>query len=256
MAWLYQLILAFDLTSWSVFLDQLPLVSIILATYNEKENIDDMLDSILEHVREPVEIIVVDDDSPDGTWHIAQERNDPRVRVVRRVNTRGLASAINRGIIESRGDIIGWMDADMSMDPAYLPGMIEKLNEHDVVVGSRYVEGGADVRPKFRTITSYLVNRFANLILGWKISDFDSGFITIRRSVLNSVTLLPYGYGAYFIEFVYHCSRKGLKIHEHPYHFIDRVKGTSKSAPSAWAFLITGFEYGFRILVARLRKFD
>jgi dolichol-phosphate mannosyltransferase len=233
-----------------------PLVSIILATYNERENINDMITSILEHVREPLEIIVVDDDSPDGTWQLVEDLNDSRCRVVRRRNTRGLASAINRGIIESRGQIIGWLDADMSMNPSYLAGMIEELGQHHVVIGSRYVAGGQDVRPRFRTLASRLVNRFANLILTFKILDFDSGFVVLRRSVLDSVTLLPYGYGAYFIEFIYHCHRKGLSIHEYPYHFVDRVKGTSKSDPTMMSFLFTGIEYGFRILVTRLRRFD
>jgi dolichol-phosphate mannosyltransferase len=233
------------------------LVSIILATYNERENILDMIEGILEHVREPVEVIVVDDDSPDGTWKLVEDMNDPRARVVRRVGTRGLASAINRGIIESRGEVIGWMDADMSMDPSYLPGMIEHLDTHDVVIGSRYVEGGVDLRPRFRVITSGIVNRFANIILADReIHDYDSGFIVMRRSVLNSVTLMPFGYGAYFIEFIYHCRRKGLEIYEYPYEFVDREKGTSKSAPTMFNFLMTGLEYGFRIILTRLRKFD
>ena len=112
------------------------------------------------------------------------------------------------------------------------------------------------MRPRFRIVTSWLVNRFARLVLGQGIHDYDSGFIVIRRSVLDSVTFLPYGYGAYFIEFVYHCRKKGLSVHEHPYHFVDRVKGTSKSAPSALSFLLTGLEYGYRIIEARLRRFD
>jgi dolichol-phosphate mannosyltransferase len=131
------------------------------------------------------------------------------------------------------------------------------LDTHDVVIGSRYVEGGADVRPRFRVVTSALVNRFANVVLAdSEVHDYDSGFIVMRRSVLDKVTLLPYGYGAYFIEFIYHCRRKGLSVHEHPYHFVDRVKGTSKSAPTLFNFLMTGLEYGFRIIVTRLRRFD
>ncbi len=93
------------------------LVSIILATYNESENIRDMIAAILAQVPDPVEVIVVDDNSPDQTWRIASELNDPRIKVIRRVNTRGLASAINRGIIESQGDFIGWMDADLCHPP-------------------------------------------------------------------------------------------------------------------------------------------
>ena len=134
--------------------------------------------------------------------------------------------------IESRGDVIGWMDADMSMNPAYLRDMIPLLDEHDVVIGSRYVEGGADIRPQFRVVTSFLVNRFANLVLGKGIHDYDSGFIVMRRSVLDSVTLLPYGYGAYFIELIYHCKRKGLSVHEFTWEvmfFAEPVESVAKS---------------------------
>ena len=115
-----------------------PRVSIVLATYNERENILDTIQSIFEHVKDPVEIIVVDDDSIDNTWKLVENLNDPRVVLIRRVATRGLASAFNRGIIESRGEIVGWMDADMCMPPSMLPLMIDKLKEYDIVVGSRY----------------------------------------------------------------------------------------------------------------------
>src|ERR1700737_888765 len=123
-----------------------PRISIVLATFNERENILDTIASIFEHLGDQVEVIVVDDDSPDGTWHLAQDLNHPRVKVIRRVGTRGLASAFNRGILESRGEIVGWMDADMCMPPEMLPGMIALLDKHDVVVGSRYAPGGKDDR--------------------------------------------------------------------------------------------------------------
>ncbi len=103
-----------------------PRVSIVLATFNERENILDTIGSIFAHLGDQVEIIVVDDDSPDQTWHLAQDLNHPRVKVIRRVGTRGLASAFNRGILESRGEIVGWMDADMCMPPAMLPRMIAR----------------------------------------------------------------------------------------------------------------------------------
>ena len=104
-----------------------PRVSIVLATYNERENILDTIKSIFEHVKDPAEVIVVDDDSEDETWKLVESLSDPRVTLIRRVDTRGLASAFNRGIIESRGQIVGWMDADMCMPPSMLPDMIENL---------------------------------------------------------------------------------------------------------------------------------
>lgn len=232
------------------------LVSIILATYNERENIADTVENIFAEVPGPVEVIVVDDDSPDETWRLVAEMHDPRVVLIRRVDTRGLASAFNRGVIESRGDIVGWMDADMCMPPSLLPAMIAALEDHDVVIGSRYVAGGIDDRARLRVRASRLINGLAGLVLGYGIRDYDSGFVVLRREVFNKVSLIPTGYGAYFIEFVYACCRKGLRVKEIPYRFTDRNKGISKSAPSLWRFLVSGLGYVVRIFLARLRRFD
>ncbi len=232
------------------------LVSIILATYNESENIGDILLAILNALPDPVEIIVVDDDSPDQTWKLAKDFGDPRVKVIRRVNTRGLASAINRGIIESRGELIGWMDADMCHPPSLLPTMLEALKDCDVVIGSRYVEGGKDDRDPSRVLSSRLVNRLATLVLGEGIHDYDSGFILMHRHVLDSVSLTPSGYGAYFIEFIYACQRKGLKVIEIPYTFTERVKGVSKSNVNLFQFGLAGLGYITRILRTRFAHID
>jgi len=233
-----------------------PACSIILATYNERENILDTIASIFEHLGDDVEIIVVDDDSPDQTWQLVEALGDPRVVLIRRAATRGLASAFNRGIIESRGRVVGWMDADMCMPPALLPGMIDKLRTHDLCIGSRYADGGSDDRTKLRVICSKLINGFARLVLGYGIRDYDSGFVVLRRSVFDKVSVIPTGYGAYFMEFLYTCRRKGLTLHEMPYRFTDRARGTSKSAPNLAAFLWTGAGYVTRILAARLRRID
>lgn len=232
------------------------LVSIILATYNESENIGDMLQAILTSVPDPVEIIVVDDNSPDQTWKLAGDFNDPRVKVVRRMKTRGLASAINRGIIESRGDIIGWMDADMCHPPTLLPSMLEALKVSDIVIGSRYVEGGKDDRDPSRVLTSRLINGLARLILGHGVLDYDSGFILMHRYVLDSVSLNPTGYGAYFIEFIYACRRKGLKVTEIPYTFTERTKGVSKSNVNLVQFGLAGLGYVTRIIKTRFVHLD
>jgi dolichol-phosphate mannosyltransferase len=232
------------------------LISIILATYNEGENVVDIIPSIFASLADPVEIIVVDDDSPDQTWKIATEMNDQRVKVIRRVNTRGLASAINRGIIESQGEYVGWMDADMCHPPTLLPVMLETLNTCDVVIGSRYVDGGRDDRSPSRVLTSRLINFLARLILGCGILDFDSGFILMHRNVLDSVSLTPAGYGAYFIEFIYDCCRKGLKVVEIPYTFTERIKGVSKSNINVFQFGLAGLGYIFRILKTRFSRPD
>lgn len=233
-----------------------PMVSIILATYNERDNILDTIQSIFHHVNGSVEVIVVDDDSEDKTWQLVEEFSDPRVVLIRRVATRGLASAFNRGIIESRGKIVGWMDADMCMPPSLLPSMIDKLADHDIVIGSRYAPGGIDDRAPLRVISSRLINGLAGLVLGYGIRDYDSGFVVLRRSVFDKVSIIPTGYGAYFMEFLYTCRTKGLTVYEMPYVFKDRAKGVSKSAPSLYRFLKTGIQYVTRIFIARCRRID
>ncbi len=231
-------------------------VSIILATYNECENIRDMIAAIFTALPGSVEVIVVDDNSPDQTWKIAAEMGDPRVKVVRRVKARGLASAINRGLIESRGEIIGWMDADLCHPPALLPIMLEQLQSSDIAMGSRYVPGGKDERDPSRVWSSRLVNRMASLVLDYGIQDYDSGFILMHRHVLDAVSLNPSGYGAYFIEFIHACRRKGFKVVELPYTFTERARGVSKSNVNIIQFGLAGLGYLARILKTRFKKLD
>ncbi|MGE5223977.1 MAG: polyprenol monophosphomannose synthase [Omnitrophica WOR_2 bacterium] len=232
------------------------LVSIILATYNESENIKEMIAAILSYLPDPIEVIVVDDNSPDRTWQIAGDMDDRRVKVIRRTKARGLASAINRGIIESRGEFLGWMDADMCHPPELLPKMLARLGECDVVIGSRYAPGGKDERSASRVMTSRLINRLASLVLDYGIQDYDSGFILMRREVLDAVSMSPSGYGAYFIEFIYACCRKGLKVIEIPYTFTERTRGVSKSNVNLFQFGFAGLGYITRILKSRFTKID
>lgn len=232
------------------------LVSIVVITYNERENIATTIDGIIEHVPAPLEIIVIDDDSPDETWRLVEELGRPQIKLIRRVATRGLASAFMRGIIESRGDVVGWMDADMSMPPKLLPAMIDRLGDGDVALASRYVPGGKDDRSPARTLASLLVNRLATLVLNYGIRDYDSGFVVVRRTVFDKVCIIPTGHGAYFIEFIYTCCRKGLRVHEVPYVFRDRAIGTSKSFASLWGFARLGFGYLWRIFVTRFKRID
>jgi len=231
-------------------------VSIILATFNERETILDTIRTIFKHVPDPVEIIVVDDDSPDGTWQLVKNLHDDRVVLIRRHDTRGLASAFLRGIVESRGDIVAWLDADMSMPPELLPAMIDRLTTCDVVIGSRYTPGGSDLRHPVRVYASRLINGLASAVLGYGIRDYDSGFVVLRRSVFDRVLPLPTGYGEYFIEFIYTCCRKGLRVCEVPYTFADRAQGLSKTFPSLWRFVTLGLRYLVRIFVARFRRLD
>lgn len=230
-----------------------PLVSVILPTYNESGNIRQMVEAVIAAVGEPVEVIVVDDDSPDETWRLVAEMGDPRAKAIRR-GTRGLASAIARGLMESQGEIVGWMDADLSMAVEALPQMIDRLEQAPVVIGSRYVGDGADDRSAFRVMTSRLINGFARLILGGPVRDLDSGFIVMRRAVFDQVSLLPIGYGAYFIDLIHACRMKEIPVLEVPYRLVDRQRGSSKSMPNLWQFALHGLGYVLTILYARLRR--
>ena len=229
------------------------LVTIILPTYNERENILTTVGAVLKAVGDPVEVLVVDDDSPDHTWELVEQLGDARVRVIRRRGVRGLASAVNRGLIDARGELIGWMDVDHSMPAELLSEMVRRTREFPVVIGSRYAAGGGDARPRLRVLTSRWVNGFASIVLGRGVKDYDSGFIVVRREVFDRVTLLPVGYGAYFIDFIYHCRKRGLEVLELPYTLVDRTLGTSKSMPSLWRFFLQGLGYIVTIFQARLR---
>jgi dolichol-phosphate mannosyltransferase len=233
-----------------------PLVSIILPTFNEAEMIQPMICDLVRHIADPLEIIIVDDSSPDGTADIVERMNDPHVTVIRRSRDRGLASAIMRGVIESRGAIIGWMDADAFMMPPLLPGMIDKLADHDLVFASRYVPGGGDNRHGMRIGASRLLNAFARLVLGPHFHDYSSNFVVVRRSVFDAVVPIPTGYGEFFIELLFRAQRKGLKLLEVPYTLSERTMGISKSAPNWGEFLRLGFRYGVRIILTRLRGVD
>ncbi|MDP3791555.1 MAG: glycosyltransferase [Candidatus Omnitrophota bacterium] len=227
------------------------MVSIILPTYNESENIITLINALFGSIKGPLEVVVVDDDSPDMTWKIVQECKRPGVKVIRR-NERGLPSAIDRGLKESEGDIVGWMDADMSMPPSALPEMLKSLDRFDIVIGSRYVRGGKDARSLFRVITSRIINWFAQALLGFDIKDYDSGFIVFKKNVLQKVPFpSKKGYGDYFIEFVFKCKKAGFRIKEIPYVFQDRKKGTSKTTASLSGFFSLGFGYLKRIVCIR-----
>lgn len=225
-------------------------VSVILPTYNEGMNIGEMINGINKNIKNLKEILIIDDDSPDNTAKIASGMK--KTRVIVRKNERGVGSAIYRGIKLAKGDIIAWMDCDLSMPPEVLARMIGILDKYDVVVGSRYVDGGKDKRDFLRIITSRAVNLMANILLNFKVKDYGSGFIATKRKVLDKVVFNPRGHGEYCIEFLYKCTKKALKIKEVGYVFEDRQKGASKSNESFFKFLKFGLQYTLRIIKLRL----
>ncbi len=235
-----------------------PKLSFILATYNEKETILPLIERILRVLGADLELILVDDSSPDGTAQLVRELQDERIIVVERKRGRGLASAYMRGIIESRGEVICWMDADGCMPVEMVPQMLDRLSEVDAVVGSRFVAGGRDERDYVRVFTSKLITGFATTLLGCRTKDIDSGFMVMKRECLDGALFSPTGYGEYFIELVANLERKGYKVEEMGYVFRDREAGEGKSKSfSGWfRFLFLGCKYGLRVLRCKLWPLD
>jgi dolichol-phosphate mannosyltransferase len=227
---------------------------VVLPTYNERDNIGPLIQALLSQVREPVEVWVVDDNSPDGTWQVVQAlaEEDPRVHLLRRVGERGLTSAIAAGIAASRGDVVVWMDCDFSMPPEAVPHLVAALEGADVAVGSRYVRGGRDVGHSWMARAfSRAINLFASLLLGWGVRDYTSGFIAARREVLERIPLRG-DYGEYCIDLLYRAQRAGYRVVEIPYTCTERATGESKTGANALDYLRRGWKYVWTVLRLRL----
>lgn len=228
--------------------------SIILPTYNERVNIGALLREILEKVN-PAEVIVVDDDSPDRTWEVVKNFDDPRVKLIRRTDERGLTSAIKRGITSAIGDVVVWMDCDFSMPPSVIPELLKAVEEYDIAIGSRYVDGAKDDRESLRERAgSWIINRLARFILDPSINDYTSGFVAARKKIFSpdsetfSGVHLKGDYGEYCIDLLYSAKRKGFTIKEIPYVCITRRHGESKTATNIFKYLKRGMGYIYTIL--------
>lgn len=210
---------------------------IVVPTYNESDNILPLIDRIFEVVPD-VHVLVVDDNSPDGTGKLVRERmkNDERVRILERPDKLGLGTAYVAGFkyaLAEGYDLIFEMDADFSHDPSALPAFLKAAEEYDVVIGSRYVNGVSVVNwPIRRLILSYAANIYCRLVTGLKLSDITTGYKCFRRNVLEAINLDNIhtdGY-AFQIEMNYKARQKGFRIGEVPIIFVDRHAGTSKIA--------------------------
>ena len=224
-------------------------VSVILPSYNEAENIQEVIQRIASVLGEQLfEIIVVDDDSPDETGKKADGMHHPKVRVIRRIGEKGLASAIARGVRESHGDAVVWLDCDLGIPPEIIPILVEKLNTFDVVIGSRYVPGGGDPRPFLRRSLSRLLNLFARMLFGSRVSDYTSGVAAVRRAVMDKVLWKDNGFGEYFAEFSWRCIQQRLRIVEVGLTYSLRKGGVSKSDGTFFILLKYGIQYGLKMV--------
>jgi dolichol-phosphate mannosyltransferase len=233
-------------------------ITIVLPTFNERENILPLIQRGLAALADyQAEMLVVDDDSPDGTWQVVAElaERDPRVRLIRRTEERGLTSAIATGIAQARGAWVGWMDCDLSMPPEDLPRLARTLADGaDLALGSRYVPGGRDVGHSWvGRAFSWTINVAASLLLDRRIRDYTSGFILGRRQVFEQIHLRG-DYGEYCIDMLYRAARAGFRTQEVPYQCVPRETGESKTATNPLGYLTRGWNYVVTILRLRLTK--
>jgi len=229
---------------------------VILPTYNEAENLERIVDAVLAQLPDPGRILVVDDNSPDGTGQIADRlaaANDS-ISVLHRQEKEGLGPAYLAGFrvaLEGGAQRIVEMDADFSHDPAYLPKLIGAADHFDLVIGSRYVPGGGvtDWGPMRRFI-SRGGSTYARLALGLPVRDLTGGFKCFRREVLETIdldTIEARGY-AFQVETTYRAIKAGFRVVEIPIVFKDRADGTSKMSRSIVA------EAMWRVPAMRFRR--
>lgn len=236
-----------------------PQISIILPTYNEAGNIELLIDRTLQALSNypgGFEVVVVDDNSPDGTWRLVKTKAaaDVRVRLVHRQNESGLTSAISRGITEARGRWVGWMDCDMSMPPEDWPKFAGALADGaDMAVGSRYIPGGGDVaHPFVGRLLSRIINLYAGILLDRTITDYTSGFILARKEIFDRIDLRG-DYGEYCIDMLYRTKRAGHTVREMPYLCVPRTAGESKTATNVLEYFVRGINYVTTVLRLRFK---
>jgi dolichol-phosphate mannosyltransferase len=209
---------------------------VIIPTYNEKENLPRLIPLVLA-ADDRLDVLIIDDGSPDGTGQVADEisAESPRVHVLHRAGKLGLGTAYLAGFrwgLDRGYDWLFEMDADFSHDPAHLPQFIDALSRFDVVLGSRYLEGRVTVVnwPMPRLLLSYSANIYARLVTGVPIWDATGGFKAFRRRVLETINLdrvESEGY-SFQIEMNLRCWKAGFNIGEIPIVFVDRTTGESK----------------------------
>jgi dolichol-phosphate mannosyltransferase len=225
-------------------------ISVVLPTFNERDGIVELVGEILAVTRRAqldAEVLVVDDDSPDGTAAAVAEAfgGDAAVRVLVRRGERGLASAIHRGFEEARGEMLVVMDSDGNHDPALVPLMVRCAEDFDVVIGSRYVLGGGMLTSAFRYWASYAFNVFIRVVLAQRIHDNLSGYLAFRRGLLARLDArtIFYGYGDYAIRLLWQVVRGGGRVLEIPTVYRFRRGGESKTRFLAyfWTYVASVF---------------
>lgn len=221
-------------------------VSFVLPTYKEREHIVSFIHKIQYEARQAkinYEIILVDDNSPDGTGAHVQEtfKKDKHVKVVIRTKERGLATAILRGIKESSGSHVFLMDTDFNHDPRYIPTFLKLKEDFDLVVGSRYVWGGNMEGSRFRYFGSMVFNYWLAALLRMKSSDNTSGFVLFDKKITKKMQLqrIFKGYGEFYFRFLLAAEKLKCSLIEVPVVYGIRASGESKTIFAKFIFIYT-----------------
>lgn len=228
------------------------LISVILSTLNERDNIVPLVRAIEQALQENFEILVIDDNSEDGTFAVihAYAEGRPHIRTFLRKHERGLTSAIKTGISLAKGDILAWMDADFSHPAVLLPQMRKLIEEenYDCIVASRFLPSSLDQTYLhshfiyFHKLLSLLLSYSCRLLLNPRFRDWSSGFIAIKNPVLRCHQFSG-DYGEYFMELIFQLMRNGHKVREIAYTSPPRHSGTSKTASNLWGLWRRGHKY-------------
>jgi dolichol-phosphate mannosyltransferase len=222
--------------------------SVIIPTYNENENIIQLIDRIKKIFQQNSidgEIVIVDDNSPDSTGQIVEKlsKRYNNLKIVHRKQRLGIFSAIKIGCRNALYDLILTMDSDLSHPPELIPILLSVREDADIVVASRFVKGGSMKGSAYRVIISKMINKTIRFLLNSKIRDLTGGFQLMSKSVLNKLDINAWG-GEYDIELLIKAERRGFKIVEVPFTYTHRKYNKSKTSI---------FKDGFRYLKTILR---
>ena len=221
-------------------------ISVILCTFKEKENIKITLEKLLSYNIH--EIIIVDDYSGDGTEEEIKKFNNDKIKFYQRKSVRGFASALIDALKVSQGNYILKFDIDMYEQIGFFFKTIENNQNKDFIIFSRYVEGGDDLRDKYRKIPSLLINKICQFFLSRNIKDYTSGIVYFNKNILKEFYPKNTRYGNFIIEFVYMLILKRKSYIEVPFIQSRSTQENSKSAPNFLKFLYHGILYIVTIL--------
>src|SRR3989339_2056100 len=226
-------------------------ISIVIPTYNEKENIQKLIphiEKVLKKNNLLAEIIIIDDNSPDGTGKKAEELNNiyKNIKVINRKNKEGVGSARRLGFSEASKEIILSMEGDNTHNPDYIPNFIKEIEQGaDLVIGSRYLKDSKIINwPLKRRIISKIANFIARFFAGTKITDVTNGYRTFTKKMFDKLKIESYSY-PFNMEFACEATSRGFKVKEIPIVFIDRKKGSSKLSVKNefFSFIATAFRF-------------